>query len=186
MQKEQIITQTARGLFFKFGLKKVSIEEIAEQAHISKATFYKYYNNKVDLAESVLEVIFQEDSENFKKILNSDIDFEKQIKQLVQVHEENFEERSEDFYTDIAKYYPVLDSIVNKHKERMFSYINSFLLENQKLGNIRNSLNVAFVSDAIIYLTESAMKGTFESKFKSKKDLLRQVTDLFFYGILNR
>lgn len=52
--KEEILL-AARGLFQKFGLKKTSMEEIAEQAGKGKSTLYHYYRNKDELFGTVLE-----------------------------------------------------------------------------------------------------------------------------------
>ena len=41
----QILTK-GKELFWKYGIKRVAIEEICKQAHVSKMTFYKYFKNK--------------------------------------------------------------------------------------------------------------------------------------------
>jgi len=56
MSKEDVILKTARGLFAHFGLKKVTTDEIAKEAHISKATIYKYYQNKTDILKHVVDM----------------------------------------------------------------------------------------------------------------------------------
>ncbi len=44
----------AQGLFSQFGLKKVTMDEIAAQAHVSKATVYKYFRNKNEVFDQVV------------------------------------------------------------------------------------------------------------------------------------
>ena len=51
------IMLAAKDLFWKFGIRKVSIEEICSKANVSKVTFYKYFENKIDLAIFILLVI---------------------------------------------------------------------------------------------------------------------------------
>ena len=48
MKEEQII-ETARTLFHKFGFKKVSMDEIAKEAGVTKRTIYMYFSSKEDL-----------------------------------------------------------------------------------------------------------------------------------------
>ena len=48
MKEEQII-ETARGLFRKFGFKKVSMDEIARESGVTKKTIYSYFSSKEDL-----------------------------------------------------------------------------------------------------------------------------------------
>ena len=56
-KKLQQITQTAYDLFWRHGIKRVTIEEICRTSGVSKMTFYKYFDNKNDLAISVLDSI---------------------------------------------------------------------------------------------------------------------------------
>ena len=48
MKKEQIIA-AARKLFTKYGYKKVSMDEIAREANVSKKTVYAYFKDKEEL-----------------------------------------------------------------------------------------------------------------------------------------
>ena len=48
MKKEQIIV-AARNLFTKYGYKKVSMDEIAREANVSKKTVYAYFKDKEEL-----------------------------------------------------------------------------------------------------------------------------------------
>jgi AcrR family transcriptional regulator len=41
-------------LFSQFGLKKVTTDDIAKQARISKATIYRYYRNKQEIFDDVV------------------------------------------------------------------------------------------------------------------------------------
>ena len=54
-KKEQDILIAGKKLFFKYGLKKVTIEEICAEANVSKMTFYKYFPNKTALVKKVFD-----------------------------------------------------------------------------------------------------------------------------------
>ena len=47
--KEERIINSARELFIKYGIKKVSMNEIAKNAGVTKKTVYSYFVNKADL-----------------------------------------------------------------------------------------------------------------------------------------
>ncbi len=64
------IKKAARELFRKYGYNKTSVNELAKQASISKATFYKYFNSK----ELILhEVLMDYIRENVEDILNKGV-----------------------------------------------------------------------------------------------------------------
>ena len=56
MDKPGEILQAARKLFHRFGLKKVSVEDIAREAGVSKVTVYKYFGNKTGLFNEVVGI----------------------------------------------------------------------------------------------------------------------------------
>lgn len=66
--KEKLILDAARVLFFQYGFKKTSIDEIAEAAGIGKGTVYNYFKNKEDL--------FIQCSEKTKKKMERQLDEE--------------------------------------------------------------------------------------------------------------
>lgn len=55
MEKRRHIIQTAEVLFAQFGLKKVTVEDIAKAAHVSKATVYKFFKNKGEIFDAVVQ-----------------------------------------------------------------------------------------------------------------------------------
>ena len=64
MKEEQII-ESARKLFRKFGFKKVSMDEIAREAGVTKRTVYSYFDSKEDL----LKYFIFEEIKNMKDII---------------------------------------------------------------------------------------------------------------------
>lgn len=64
MKKDNIV-EAARKLFHRYGFKKVSMDEIAKEAGVTKKTIYVYFKNKEDL----LKYFIQEEIENMKEIV---------------------------------------------------------------------------------------------------------------------
>ena len=48
--KEEIVEQAIR-LFLQYGFKSITMDEIAQQMHISKKTIYAHFSNKEVLVE---------------------------------------------------------------------------------------------------------------------------------------
>jgi AcrR family transcriptional regulator len=82
MKKEQII-EAARKLFHKYGFKKVSMDEIAKEAGVTKKTIYIYFNSK----EELLKYFIQEEIEKMKSIIeeieNKNYDFFESVNQVI-------------------------------------------------------------------------------------------------------
>ena len=64
MKQEQIIS-AAKKLLGKYGYKRVSMDEIAREAGVTKKTVYSYFKNK----EEFLKYFLNEEVQNMKKIV---------------------------------------------------------------------------------------------------------------------
>ncbi|MDP8206233.1 MAG: TetR/AcrR family transcriptional regulator [Candidatus Electryonea clarkiae] len=56
MDKQSEIIIAAQKLFSQFGLKKVTTDDVAKEAKVSKATIYKHYKNKQEIFREVVQV----------------------------------------------------------------------------------------------------------------------------------
>lgn len=48
-EQEQQILEGALALYFKYGIKSVTMDDVAKELGVSKKTIYRFYNNKADL-----------------------------------------------------------------------------------------------------------------------------------------
>jgi len=70
MQQDKIalsIKKTARELFRKYGYNKTSVNELAKESNISKATFYKHFESKEIILHEVLMDYIRENLEDILK-----------------------------------------------------------------------------------------------------------------------
>ena len=68
-RKDDILT-AAIDLFRSKGYDAISINDIAEKASISKATFYKYFSDKEELFYECADKVFYDIDSEFKELLN--------------------------------------------------------------------------------------------------------------------
>lgn len=71
--KEEQIVDSARRLFGKYGYKRVSVDEIAREANVTKRTVYSHFKNK----EEILKYFLNEEVQNMKKIVEETEDDQK-------------------------------------------------------------------------------------------------------------
>lgn len=115
MKKEQIIN-SARKLFSKYGFKKVSMDEIAKEANVTKKTVYTYFKSK----EELLKYFIQEEILNMRKII------------------ENIEKQKMGFFESVHQV--IYNLLKYKHQEEFLKIIfeemkslnNKTLIENLK------------------------------------------------------
>ena len=59
------ILKTAGELFFKFGIRSVSIDDICNELHISKKTFYTVFKQKDELVVELLDAMSQKKEKDY-------------------------------------------------------------------------------------------------------------------------
>jgi len=76
------ILDAAQSLFAQFGLKKVTTDDIARKAHVSKATIYKLYKNKSEIFDKVVRL----EAEKLIQEIGDAVAKEKTIKGKLKAH----------------------------------------------------------------------------------------------------
>jgi AcrR family transcriptional regulator len=74
------IKKSALELFTSYGADKVSMDEIAARAAVSKVTIYKYFHKKEELYREVVDLYVDEILAATEKVLDSDLDFTEKLK----------------------------------------------------------------------------------------------------------
>jgi AcrR family transcriptional regulator len=162
------ILEKASELFLTFGVKTITMDEIAEKMAISKKTIYEHYKNKTDLVKASSHYIFERIASRINSICND----EKQIspiKALFDIDALILECIDEDNTVEfqLQKYYP---EISRSLYEKKFALITESVTENLErgiaMGLYRADLNIPVI--ARLYFTSSiAIKN---SELFSHKD----------------
>lgn len=83
-EKEKIITQAARKRFAHYGFSKVTMDEIAGDVEMGKASLYYYFPTKEDLFRSVITEEQNEFVNKIENILKEDIPASKKLHMYVE------------------------------------------------------------------------------------------------------
>ena len=73
--KEKEILKAAKKLFSKYGFKKVSMDEIAKNAGVTKKTVYANFASKEELLNNLIKLELQDMKERFEKMEKESEDF---------------------------------------------------------------------------------------------------------------
>ena len=182
-KRSQIIA-TGKELFWKFGFKRVTIEEIARETGVSKMTFYKYFPNKMKLAIVVLDEVFETSMENVRKLHDEHISPAETLKKILQLKSEGTRNISEEFIKDLYSYPEgELKAYMETKMQIMFAEIIKVYEKGKEDGWIRKDLNIPFLMlfnrKIIDLFTDDEMLHYFDSS----QDLVMEITNLIVYGI---
>lgn len=90
----QNLLAVAQTLFARYGFKKTSMEEIAQAAHIGKATIYQHVNSKEELFAAVVKAESQALLNELRSAVAEAPDYEAKIRALVGRHMSRIRELS--------------------------------------------------------------------------------------------
>jgi AcrR family transcriptional regulator len=181
------IFQQAHLLFMQYGLKSVSMDDIANKMGISKKTIYQFYADKETLvAQVVKQIINNNQLQCDNDICNSENAIHEIILAMDQMSK-LFETMNPSILFDLQKYYQKAFKIFLTHKnEYVYGKIKQNITRGIKEGLYRSDLNIEIVSRYRVESIVIAFNPEFQSLVKS--NLVRIAEDLstfFLYGVVN-
>lgn len=186
VKAKQIVTK-ARSLFWKFGMKRVSIEEICREANVSKMTFYKYFKNKIELVKFILDQIEAESTEKYKQIMNQDLPFIEKVRETINLKMEQTEQLSQEFYADLHQNAdPKIHDYFIQMTQRGIKLIMDDYTKAQINGDIRKDLKIEFIIYFLNKFFAMADDPNLIKMYDSPQAIIMELTNFFFYGILPR
>lgn len=175
MTQEQEILFKAKELFFKLGVRSITMDDLSRELGISKKTLYQYVENKSDLVNKTLLLHFNEE----KQIICSAIEHaDNAIDEITRIATESlkqFRKMHPSSIYDIKKYYPQAWQIIDQFKtEYIYSCIKNNIIKGKQQGLYREKLDEDVISrlylNSIDYLVNPhyfpAMKYNFSDLYK--------------------
>ncbi|MGL1893474.1 MAG: TetR/AcrR family transcriptional regulator [Spirochaetaceae bacterium] len=139
---ENRIMRTAMHLFKTYGFKSVSIEKIAAESKVSKVTIYKYFTNKESLVHTSLKTMFTSKADELKKIITSNILFEKKLELLIKSKIDIFQSFSGDLLHELEQITPkFVDELMTLRRESIIALSNQLLNEGRNDGYISSEIS---------------------------------------------
>jgi AcrR family transcriptional regulator len=185
--KFEAIVSAARSLFWKHGIRRVTIEEICQDAGVSKMTCYKYFSNKTAIAKYLIEDMFESGIKAYKEIYHSDISYEEKVKKMLDLKMSNSHEMSQELLDDIYKNQDEeLSETIETIKKRMIGIYLDDIREAQKIKEIRDDVKPEFMLYFLNNLTEMLTDQRLVSIYSNPQQMISEVMTFFFYGIMPR
>lgn len=184
-KKCESIMVTAKALFWKHGIRRITIEEICREAQVSKMTFYNYFPNKTELVKAIFLRISESSAKKFEEITASDAPFTEKISQLILLKLNASKDISTELIKDIYQN-PSLElaQFMDELKEQNLGLFIRFFDQSQKSGSIRKDIKIEFLLAYLNQSTELMENRELLSKYEHPHDLIMELTRFIFYGLM--
>ena len=181
-EKEKNILEQVSSLYQKYGIKSVTMDDVAKEIGISKKTLYEYFSDKTDLVKKFLEfhicrirVVFEKEKDDQRNAIDHLLD----ISRIIIAFLKNFNPA---IHYDLQKYYPeVFRSLFEYKRTHMYNSVKDNLLRGMKEGLYRSDLNAEII--ATIYV--SRIEASWDSHFLliNEYSTTELFTEMFTYHI---
>ena len=185
---EELIVRKARELFFCYGLKSVSMDDIAKSAGISKKTIYKSFSDKNQLLQYLVDDLLACHKQAMLECSNKAKDAVDEILLFTQTTFHTIALINPSFFYELEKFYPFLWQSVTDHKQQV---LVPAIIQNLHTGildeHYRQNLDIQFMAAVRLQQISTALHpGSFSDKMMHGSKLLFQLSEFYLHGIATR
>jgi AcrR family transcriptional regulator len=188
-EKRQRILNAARELFnCTHDIKRVSLEDIAEEAGVSPTTIYNNFGDRETLLFEVIKELASQNLQRNRSVVRSSLSFPQKLISIVSskidMADQVNGELIEKLVTQDKKIAPFIDELYNREIKPLWLEI---MADGKKQGYIDPAMDDAALL-AYLDIIQAGLKARPEF-FKNLNDnmhLIEQITHLMFYGFLKK
>ena len=187
-QRKHII-KTAGEMFFRLGIRSVSVDDICRELGMSKKTFYVYFESKDALIEQMLQANLDYIAGKMEELVALK-DFRQLVKVFIkrQEAEKNDVRRVPQLVYDLKKYYPrQFADFQVKCFETQKAYLKRYLEQGIAEGLVRANLDVELTAVLFAKIHNDAIRDfeEIEAHNHNMHQLGHTAMDIFVRGILS-
>jgi len=186
-QLEQILDKV-HALYNKYGIKSVTMDDVAKELGMSKKTLYHYVKDKNDLVEKVIALEFSIRAKEMNKIRELGLNAIEELFEVNRLINMMLKRVNPSMEYDLMKYFPALHTkICTERKKRMFDSMMDNILKGKKEGLYRKEINEEIISKLYV----SRVEKVFHEDVQTISDFTSEdfISEVFIYhirGIANK
>jgi len=185
-KKMRQIVETGEELFMRHGIKRVTIEEICQKASVSKMTFYKYFDNKIELVKYIFNRWLDEFKVTADKLMAVRKPFTEELGSIFQWKLDLVSKMSPEFIDEFLHLDPELREFMIDYNQRSYRIFRDLLIDWQQCGDIRPEIKPEFIIAVLDKLQELYGDDNLRKIYSSDIEFLQEAHDLLFFGVVPR
>lgn len=172
-EKKLDIIRGALEVYMKYGIKSVTMDEMARQLGISKKTLYQYVSDKNDLVEECIKCAHQMDIEIIKIIIEQNENAIDEVLAISNHVSNELKKVHPSIFFDLGKYHPNALNMMRCHKDDFIkSCIQSNLHKGIKQGLYRQNMNVNVIAAMYINTVDQVLAGEIQHQLNLPSELI--------------
>ncbi len=131
LEKRDEILESVAKVFMNYGIKSVSMDDLARELGISKKTIYQFFKDKNDLIESVLKQRLSEDKQSCLHIKEEAINAIDSLLKVMTMVAQNTSHIHPSVFYDLQKYHPNAHKMIEDHQK---TFVLDMIITNIERG----------------------------------------------------
>jgi AcrR family transcriptional regulator len=183
--KEKIL-KGAEELFMRYGIRSISMDDIARHLSVSKKTLYQHFTDKEDIVTMTCKTHLERNAIEFDRIRSTATNSIDELAKLSVCLKRNMEDMNPSLMYDLQKYHPRAWAVWTEHKTK---FIRCSVVRNLKQGieegYFRPEIDPEIIASVRLELVQVAFnEDIFPREKFSLAEVQMQVFDHFVYGLL--
>lgn len=185
--KEKLLIEASK-LYLKYGVKSVSMDDIAKLMGISKKTIYNFISNKKDFVHAVVKAYLTDEEKRYDSITDNSSNAIDEIISIARRVQETLKDIKPTLIYDLKKYHPDTWQLIEKGH---YSYIENSVAKNLERGIeegfFRENLRIDILPKFYVTLARLVADiDVFKDKNIKQVELYESVILYHLNGILNK
>lgn len=142
METEDKILKGAEELFFRFGLRSVTMDDIAKHLGMSKKTIYQCYKDKDEMIHTLMHTHIKSDECRFEELAKKSVNVVEEVFLMMKEMTEIFSKVNPLLFYELQKYYPKSWGLIKEFKETfLMKMVENSLERGKNDGYVRADIN---------------------------------------------
>ncbi len=185
MEIKQKILSKAEEMYMRYGIKSVTMDDIAKELGISKKTLYQYVDNKTDLIEKVIQEHVRIEIEEIEHIIRQSLDPIDEMLSIARYLVQQLKKLSPTTVYDLKKYHKECWKLMESlHHHHVYKSVKDNIERGKAKGLYRANVSpdiIARLYIGAIYLIVD--ENLFPSQEYARADLINEYIQYHILGI---
>lgn len=185
MEPKDRILQSTLELFFRYGIKSVTMDDIARHLAMSKKTIYQYFRDKDEVVHTLMQRELQRDMNDFTDIARTASNVVEEVFNHMKKMQQMFQNINPNIFYDLRKYHPKTWELFHRFRtDFVIGQVVDALNKGKSQGLVREDIDAEMIARLRV---EEIDMGFNPSVFPPDKfrilDVQLAMTEHFLYGI---
>ncbi|MBL7924446.1 MAG: TetR/AcrR family transcriptional regulator [Bacteroidia bacterium] len=182
---EQRIISESFALFARFGIKNVTMDDIARHLGMSKKTIYQHYDDKNKLVKAIVQASIEDHVRHFEDFVSVSKNAIEEMLHIMNYMSSTFAKINPNMFYDMQRYHPEAWQHFRSFKEKKaYEHITANLEKGKSQGLYRKDFSIRILAQLRLEEVELAINpACFPADKYNLHDVQVQLLDHFLHGI---